>query len=177
MQASAARAHRINQENTRGNKQSMPPVDSTKPDAYQTILNSSLPPQEKEVNRVAQEILTLLVGGSSSTSRLMTSMTFHLASEPTILARLREEIKLAMPDQSVMPDLEQLESLPYLVSAQSLDNYANFLIVFKDKDKALMVSTDGCYQGVTPHLYSRHVAPALSFTGKATYIRRLDNPF
>ena len=73
------------------------------------------------MNRVAQEVLTLLVGGSATTARVMTTLTFHLASEPAIVVRLREELNTIMPDPSVIPNLEQLESLKYLVRIRSHD--------------------------------------------------------
>ena len=84
--------------------------------AYQAILNSTLPGPEKEPARLAQEILTLLVGGSATSARIMTRTTYHLCSEPALLARLREELKTVMPDPYAMPRLEQLETLPFLVS-------------------------------------------------------------
>lgn len=90
--------------------------------AYQAILNSSLPEQEKEPARLAQEILTLLMGGSATSSRVMTRITYHLASEQAMLARLREELITAMPDMNVTPPLEQLEKLPYLVRFQVLSS-------------------------------------------------------
>ena len=84
--------------------------------AYQAILNSSLPEPEKEPARLAQEILTLLVGGSATSSRVMTRITYHLTSEPAMLARLCDELITVMPDPYTTPPLEQLEKLPYLVS-------------------------------------------------------------
>ena len=115
MQRSATRAC--------ANKKEEQPVASkaqSENTAYQAILNSSLPAQEKEPARLAQEILTLLVGGSATSSKVMTRTTYHLASEQAMLARLREELITAMPDMNVTPPLEQLERLPYLVRFQVL---------------------------------------------------------
>lgn len=111
MQTSAAHAQRL-KEVARAN----PITDITKPDAYEAILGSSLPAEDKRVNRIAQEVLTLLVGGSSSTSRVMTRLIYHLASEPKMLARLREELRTVIQENSVVPDLADLESLEYLVN-------------------------------------------------------------
>ena len=89
---------------------------SATPNVYQAIIKSSLPPQEKVAHRIAQEVFTLVVAGSSSAARVMTRMTFHLASEPSILERLQQELRTLMIDRFVTPELEQLEALPYLVS-------------------------------------------------------------
>lgn len=84
-------------------------------DAYQAILNSSLPEPDKEPARLAQEILTLLVGGSATTAKVMIRVAYHLTSEPAMLACLRDDLMTVMPDPFVTPPLEQLERLPYLV--------------------------------------------------------------
>lgn len=85
-------------------------------DAYQAILNSSLPEPDKEPARLAQEILTLLLGGSATTAKVMTRIAYHLTSEPAMLACLRDDLMTVMPDPFVTPPLEQLERLPYLVA-------------------------------------------------------------
>jgi cytochrome P450 len=114
MQASAAQAHVVHRNNEKHEQSTS--TDPIKHDAYQAILNSTLPPVEKKPNRLAQEILTLLVGGSATSSYVMTRMTFHLTSSPAILGRLREELKTIMPDPFVTPELEKLEQSKYLVS-------------------------------------------------------------
>ena len=122
MQLSATRAHQAYQ--STGKQEQL--GASTKPlpsDAYQAILHSSLPEPEKEPPRLAQEILTLLVGGSATSSKVMTRITYHLTSEPATLTRLREELKTIMPDPLVTPTLEQLEQLPYLVSPLRSQTY------------------------------------------------------
>ena len=100
--------------------------------AYQAILNSSLPEPEKEPARLAQEILTLLVGGSATSSRVMTRITYHLTSEPAMLARLRDELITVMPDSNTTPPLEQLEKMPYLVGFFFFKNrFYLFLLLFQ----------------------------------------------
>ena len=113
MQLSAAHAHAAHHQMTKqAPSQADTPLHSN---AYRAILNSSLPDHEKEPARLAQEILTLLVGGSATSARVMTRTTYHLASEPALLRRLRDELETVMPDPSMTPPLEQLETLPFLV--------------------------------------------------------------
>ena len=114
MRSSATRAYTTYQ-NARNKREIPADAAPLQTDAYQAILNSSLPESEKKPARLAQEILTLLVGGSATTARVMTRMTYHLASEPALLAKLRDELVMVMPDPYVTPPLEQLEKLPYLV--------------------------------------------------------------
>jgi len=84
--------------------------------AYQAILNSTLPEKEKEPDRVAQEVLTLLVGGSATTMRVMSRVLFHVVSMPHILEALRSELDTIMPVADNHPELELLKQQRYLVS-------------------------------------------------------------
>ena len=116
MKSSATHAYMAYRNAQKQEQQVATTTTTTQTNAYQAILNSSLPEPEKEPARLAQEILTLLVGGSATTSRVMTRITYHLTAEPAMLARLRDELITVMPDPSVTPSLEQLEKLPYLAS-------------------------------------------------------------
>ena len=87
-----------------------------KVDAYRAILSSNLPEPEKKPDRVAQEVLTLLVGGSATTMRVMSRIVFHINSTPHILSHLRSELDAIMPTLNVHPELEVLEQQRYLVS-------------------------------------------------------------
>lgn len=84
-------------------------------DAYRAILNSSLPEIDKEPDRVAQEVLTLLVGGSATTMRVMTRIVYHVASTPDVLGKLTEVLDRIMPETTSHPKLEELESEGYIV--------------------------------------------------------------
>lgn len=98
-------------------------------DAYQAILKSSLPEPDKEPARLAQEILTLLVGGSATIARVMTRITYYLTSEPAMLACLQDDLMTVMPGSFVTPPLEQLERLPYLVDFHF--SFSTFLSPFR----------------------------------------------
>lgn len=93
-----------------------PGEDKEWPDVYRSIIASNLPTQEKVPGRIAQEVFTLMFASSSSTARVLTRATFHVASDTKISQRLRQELRTIMPDPSTSPALEQLEALPYLVS-------------------------------------------------------------
>lgn len=89
---------------------------SGKIDAYRAILGSTLPDIDKEPDRVAQEVLTLLVGGSATTMRVMLRIVYHVNSTPGVLNRLTKILDKVMTTPTVNPELEVLEKQEYLVS-------------------------------------------------------------
>lgn len=89
---------------------------SGKIDAYRAILGSTLPDIDKEPDRVAQEVLTLLVGGSATTMRVMLRIVYHVNSTPGVLNRLTKILDTVMTTPTASPELEVLEKQEYLVS-------------------------------------------------------------
>ena len=89
-----------------------------KPDAYWAILSSDLPEGDKEPDRVAQEVLTLLVGGSVTTMRVMSRIIYHVSSSSHVLHELRKSLDAIMPLRTTHPELQVLENQEYLVSFQ-----------------------------------------------------------
>ncbi|KAI4093907.1 MAG: hypothetical protein LQ339_007589 [Xanthoria mediterranea] len=98
-----------------------PAGDSSHPsgakvDAYRAILTSTLPDIDKEPDRVAQEVLTLLVGGSATTMRVMLRVVYHVNSTPGVLGRLTETLDAVMTTPTASSELEVLEKQEYLVA-------------------------------------------------------------
>lgn len=85
------------------------------PTVFHSIYQSSLPIEEKSLNRLSQEGLVMIVAGSESTSRTLMMATYYLLANPPALARLKEELAEAMPDPLVVPPVKVLEALPWLV--------------------------------------------------------------
>jgi cytochrome P450 len=87
---------------------------------FQTMQqSSSLPPEEKSLSRLSHEGTELFLAGSGPTSRTMAAAVFFLVSNPSALARLREEIWKVMPDFNFIPPASVLEELPWLVRCVS----------------------------------------------------------
>ncbi|KAL2061941.1 hypothetical protein VTL71DRAFT_7319 [Oculimacula yallundae] len=84
------------------------------PTVFHGIYQSSLPFEEKSLNRLSQEGLVMIVAGSESTSRTLMLATYYLLSTPSVLANLKKELVEAMPDPSVVPSVRILENLPWL---------------------------------------------------------------
>ena len=88
---------------------------SQAPTLFQIIQQSSLPAQEKSVQRLAQEGFTILIGGSVTTARVLTLIAYHLLAKKEVLAHLMEELMEAMPDVHTAPSVKALRELPWLV--------------------------------------------------------------
>ncbi|KAL9100151.1 MAG: hypothetical protein Q9163_004436, partial [Psora crenata] len=105
-----------------------PSTPPSPPNIYDAILaTTSIPPSEKDPDRIAQEALTLLVGGSSTSARVMARLTFHITSNPAVSRRLFADLQAAFPHdygndyptvtataEPSHPELEQLERISYL---------------------------------------------------------------
>ncbi|KAK8875228.1 trichodiene oxygenase [Apiospora arundinis] len=87
------------------------------------IANSNLPPAEKELDRVIQEVGATLGAAYETTASTLRLVLYHVYSNPDILPRLRRELDDAFPivlNHRAVPitfrtdDLKQLEKLPYL---------------------------------------------------------------
>ncbi|KAJ0425639.1 putative benzoate 4-monooxygenase cytochrome P450 [Aspergillus carlsbadensis] len=80
------------------------------------LLSSSLPPDEVKTPRLRDEAFSLMVAGSGTTAYTLRSTTYHIASNPSIRARLHAELASAIPDPTQPPSLGALEKLPYLTA-------------------------------------------------------------
>jgi len=81
------------------------------------LTSSDLPPEEKHMERLAQEAFTIIAAGGETTARLLTVSTFYtLLHKERILPRLREELKSVMPSPNTPLDWKTAEQLPWLVS-------------------------------------------------------------
>ncbi|PVH92510.1 cytochrome P450 [Periconia macrospinosa] len=78
------------------------------------LWSSGLPEKEKELNRVWEESASLLgAGGETVTNAICTTM-FYVLRDRAVQSRLVNELKSAMPDDTVVPPLPVLLALPYL---------------------------------------------------------------
>lgn len=83
---------------------------------FQTILKSSLPPQEKTSKRLGQEGFVAIAAGRETCGRMMTNALYHiLTNKDRVMPTVAEEFTEVMPTPDVRPDLKDLERLPYLV--------------------------------------------------------------
>lgn len=85
---------------------------------FHALRDSSLPPQEKTLNRFCDEGEILTGAGSETTSQVLTRLAFYLRHVPEVLIKLRQELVVFKAQTSGTPSLVELQKLPYLVSSR-----------------------------------------------------------
>ena len=83
---------------------------------FEELYYSSLPPQEKTIDRLNEEGFALILAGGDTSSATLTQLSYHLLANPDVLRTLKEELRVAMPDTQVPLSWQELEKLPFLVS-------------------------------------------------------------
>jgi len=80
------------------------------------LSTSSLPESEKATPRLVDEARILLAAGTDTTANTLAAITYHLLANPDILSKLKRELAIAIPDTETIPELSQVEGLPYLTA-------------------------------------------------------------
>jgi hypothetical protein len=88
--------------------------DAAHPTVFKSLLDSDLPPQEKTIDRLQDEGVTLVGAGQETVKATLTIATYHILQNPTVTKTLKEELLAAIPDPANPPELSKLEQLPYL---------------------------------------------------------------
>ena len=99
---------------------------------FDEILDSNLTDFEKRPGRLMEESINIAVAGTETTAwtlsvksfrplnfTLITTvqvLTFHLLTNPDKLAKLKAELKEAIPDPSEPQSIKDMEKLPYLTA-------------------------------------------------------------
>ncbi|KAM0148130.1 hypothetical protein ACHAPG_010189 [Botrytis cinerea] len=81
---------------------------------FDEINASKLPEIEKQRSRLLDEARNMAISGTEITSLDLSTLTFHLLSNPNVLIRPRAELKTTLLDPSTEPILKDMEQLPYL---------------------------------------------------------------
>lgn len=91
--------------------------DMSHPTLFHEILYSHLPESDKSVSRLKDEALIVVGAGTVTTSWALCVATYHLLTRPEILAKLKTELKSAIPDRDTQPiPLAVLENCQYFVA-------------------------------------------------------------
>ncbi|KAL6866099.1 hypothetical protein ACO1O0_002199 [Amphichorda felina] len=85
---------------------------------FRTILDSpTMPPVEKEYNRISHEGVVAIAAGGETTGRALATATFFILEErEVLLPRMLEELKTVMPEPDMRPSIRDLERLPLLTA-------------------------------------------------------------
>jgi cytochrome P450 len=82
---------------------------------FDALTDPAIPADERTLGRLQDEGLVILCAGTETTARALTLAAFHLTREPSMMLKLREELRQVMPTPNSPITWPQLESLPYLV--------------------------------------------------------------
>ncbi|OKL60205.1 hypothetical protein UA08_04932 [Talaromyces atroroseus] len=75
-----------------------------------------LAPEERTIDRLQDEGQILLGAGSETTAKSLTVIALHLLRDPSVLERLRGELKTVMPTTTSTASWTELEKLPFLTA-------------------------------------------------------------
>lgn len=98
------------------------------PTIFDTMVSPDLESdQTVSVEDLSAEAFALVLAGTESTATTLIQGTFRVLNDKKIYGKLREEIFAVMPSRRVLPPLEDLRHLPYLVcsSFKCLSNSAD----------------------------------------------------
>ncbi|CAJ2507266.1 Uu.00g084520.m01.CDS01 [Anthostomella pinea] len=90
------------------------PAFGTNPDMVQTLMASSLPPEEKTFPRLFSETRSVIMAGTETTASLLVGITAYLLNDPEKLTRLMEELGDAEKAKGARLEYSDLKDLPYI---------------------------------------------------------------
>lgn len=81
---------------------------------FHTLRDSSLPAEERTLRRLCDEGEIFTGAGSETTAKTLTTILYYLITNADCLERLKQELRHAMPDPTILASWTTLEKLPYL---------------------------------------------------------------
>jgi cytochrome P450 len=96
-----------------GNGESKSTIQHT---VFDDLLDSDLPPEEKDLERLSQESQLIVGAGLDTTANSLNAILFHLLDNRSTFEKLKAELVVAMPDPYEHKPLNELEKIPYLTA-------------------------------------------------------------
>ncbi|KAL7622978.1 hypothetical protein AAE478_006657 [Parahypoxylon ruwenzoriense] len=81
---------------------------------FHEIIRSDIPESEKEIRRLTDEAMVIVIAGSETTASTLAAIMYHLLADRHLFARLRAELDPVMPDRNELPVASKLDGLPLL---------------------------------------------------------------
>jgi cytochrome P450 len=88
--------------------------ETTKKTIIRELLDSDLPPNDRNAFALEQEGLAFVAAGTATTARALESTFFYILSDPKVLSKLITELRAVKAPASEILSTRQLEQLPYL---------------------------------------------------------------
>ena len=89
---------------------------TSRPSLIHSFLNSELPEYEKTPDILAGESQTAIGAGTTTTTHALTTATYHILANSSVLQTLVTDLSRAIPNPINSPSLKDLEQIPYLVA-------------------------------------------------------------
>ncbi|KAM0805978.1 cytochrome P450 [Usnea florida] len=83
---------------------------------YELLTNDQLQEEDKTVDRLEAEGISVFGAGSMTVANALCIITFHVISDADIMTKLQTELKTVKPRLDSRPKWNQLEHLPYLTA-------------------------------------------------------------
>lgn len=81
---------------------------------WELAYNSSLPPKEKTLERLASDGNSIVSAGFETTSAALIQCIFGVLNDESIHRKLQKELKDAIPNPDEIPGYQELQKLPFL---------------------------------------------------------------
>ncbi|KAM0802677.1 oxoglutarate/iron-dependent oxygenase [Usnea florida] len=81
---------------------------------FDEMLDSKLSEEDKKPSRLVLEAMNFSIAGTETSSWILSIMTVHILENPRVVAKLRAELKAALPDPNEPLSIKDTEQLPYL---------------------------------------------------------------
>ncbi|MDI1490376.1 MAG: hypothetical protein OHK93_001578 [Ramalina farinacea] len=81
---------------------------------FDALTDPSVPPEERSSARLADEGMILMIGGTETTARVLSTAAFQLYQDEHLLESLRKELRPVMPTPTSNVSWSELEQLPLL---------------------------------------------------------------
>ncbi|KAI1777244.1 cytochrome P450 [Hypoxylon cercidicola] len=81
---------------------------------FDALSDPAVPLHERSAGRLKDEGMVVLFGGTETTARVLTVISYHIFQNRPLLLKLRDEIRTMMPTPTTEPSWSELERLPYL---------------------------------------------------------------
>ena len=80
------------------------------------LTNKNLSAADKSIDRLQLEGISVITAGSNTTAHTLSTITFHIASNPSIHEKLQKELATVYSQPETPITWTQLEKLPYLTA-------------------------------------------------------------
>lgn len=85
-----------------------------KQNIFRELINGDLPAEEKSLPRLVDEGQTMIAAGQETSSFFLQQASYFILANPGVHAKLKAELREAIPVLESTPPLARLEELPYL---------------------------------------------------------------